>query len=157
MPHYNLKVATGADKETLVSLFSLFKDESPYRDFEINREHVGALVENILNSEGDSAMAILAIDQDTGDAVGMIVGHYSVFPVTGQKIAAEMAFWVHKDFRKSRLARDLLDAFLFWSEHICKASLISLASLENGHQDSLDVLYRRLGFKKSETAYLKRL
>ena len=157
MPPFNLKVATGKDKETLVSLFSLFKDESPYRDFEIDKEHVGALVDNILNSEGDSAMAILAISEEDNSAIGMIVGHYSVFPITGEKIAAEMAFWVHKDFRKSKVARSLLDAFLFWSQHICKASLISLASLENGHQDSLDVLYRRLGFKKSETAYLKRL
>jgi hypothetical protein len=66
------------------------------------------------------------------------------------KIACELIWWIEPEFRRSRAAEKMRQAYEFWAK---KVGCTSCSVVD--HEDTLDKYYTRKGYERRETAYLK--
>jgi RimJ/RimL family protein N-acetyltransferase len=88
--------------------------EGPYADrFQADPERIAALVA-YLTQATDGAAGFIA-EQD-GQAVGMF-GVFSLeHPITGQRVASELCWWMEPEARGSRVGLELLRAAEGWAK-----------------------------------------
>jgi GNAT superfamily N-acetyltransferase len=128
-------------------LAKMMLEESPFSGMgddiqellEISKEHGGLFVEH----EGDNVIGFL---------VAMLVFYH---PVIGPcKMATEIGWYVHPDFRHKGVARRLLDRYDEWAyREGCTHSLTS--AMFNDSYEQVKSLYEKRGYKIVEASFIK--
>jgi GNAT superfamily N-acetyltransferase len=139
MPDYKIEIALPEDTEKLLPLILNFKEASPYKDFPLNMEALGALFNGGITF-------VLYCDEEPVGFLLAVEGDYH--PFLGKcSIASELAWWVEPDHRGH--GKQLLEAYLMYFEDV---EFITMSALD----DSLGRVYESYGFTKNEVAYLRR-
>lgn len=107
-----------------------------------------------LRSVVENGSGALLLLEDDGVVVGGIGGTLQNEPVSGHKLAVELFWFVQPKYRGTTGPLRLLAAYERWgqesgADHIC------MISMENSMPEEMDRLYRRLGYRKLETTYIK--
>lgn len=134
------------DTEQIIGLARALVEESRYFDGPIDR--VGIAKELIYGMNDD---AIILVAESEGVIVGILAASKFKMFFLHEWYYEERVFFVRRDFRKTRLARDLL------REYVDRARRSGVAKVSIGvgtglRPKSLLRLYRRFGF--SETCYI---
>ena len=98
-------------------------------------------------------MEIFVIDID-GEIEGALVGLVAKFYMSHTVQATELAWFVSKDYRGKPASIRLMKAFEKWAKEN-GANYVGMGDIEG--LSNLEKLYNRLGYKKTESIYLKEL
>lgn len=83
---------------------------------------------------------------------GMIAGRLAPYAFAPLLIAAELGWWVEPEHRKSKVGKELLEAFEYWAKQKnCK--MVTMVSLD----DEVGKIYERKGYHLAERVYMKEL
>jgi RimJ/RimL family protein N-acetyltransferase len=97
--------------------------------------------------------AALFVCEEEGKIAGCIWG--IVFPShlnCNYKIATELTWYVHKEYRGKNYALDLVDTFENWAQEK-GATVVILISLEKNNK--IENVYERLNYIKCESSFVK--
>lgn len=110
--------------------------------------------EQLLNMVIDTPSCVAYVWEEDGEIVGGLLGVLQPLFMSHTLVAAELAWFVDESVRGKRGALRLVKAFEGWAkEH--DADYITMADIEG--IANLGLLYERLGYKKTETSYSKRI
>lgn len=144
-----IRYATDSDKYSLLDLVEQFCQE--YGSLEYDLDSVEKSYELIK----DKGFIIVA--EMEGSLVGFITGLIAPSLFNFKHVQCqELAWFVHKDFRKDKIGEELLRSF----EDVCRergANWIVMVAPESLKVKQLDTFYRLNGYKKKETSYLKEI
>lgn len=143
------KLATIQDIPELLSLCEQAHKESPH-ELRLDREQIFSSLHEIIEKG-----VIICYVQDNR-IVGLIGGITTFTIMSLEKVGAELLWFVHPDYRRSRNALKLLTAFEYWCwSQDCKA--ITLGNMPNDSFEATKKFYTRKGYKLIEMAYMKRI
>lgn len=148
------RLATKEDIPVVVKFAENFYRVSGYNTMRFSRQRTRSVVEAIVNDGGFSQVAILALHE--GKPVGMVVAIAAQPPFTEEKVSSELAWWVEPEFRSSRLALRLFDAYETWAKTI-GCTHIQSAYLTQTSPKGLDKFYERKGYIPVENSFLKKI
>lgn len=144
-----LRVATVDDFDAVFEMCSKFIQQTRYSEYLVE-EVFRPLVESFVTDTTNDKIGILALDE--GKPVGLIGGAVNYFLFGGIKYAAEIAWWVEPEYRKSGVGKELIEAFEYWASKIdCK--FVSMSALDK----ELPKFYEKLGYGFAEVSYIKGL
>lgn len=155
MQKFNLTLGTPDDVEDIVGLMLEAQEESLYKGLPVDvqrlSENVGRWVAGNTNTH-----VLLSRGQETGVLAGVLIflvtDSNEMFP--GVKMAQEILFYIDKPYRSTGVASMLRKAYELNAEETeCLACAMS--SQNNEYSERLDAVYRRSGYVKTETHYLK--
>lgn len=149
-----LKLATLEDLPRLHDLFYDFFLHSPYASLEYDKEKIGeTFVQACKNRE--NFLLLVHVD-DEGVSQGFLIGIKSSPLFSSDSIASELAWWIDPFARNFKAAASMLEAYEYWANLVgCKK--VSLAHLDNDSNSTLTKWYKRRGYTKCETAFVKEL
>ena len=125
------------------------EDFSPWKDF--SEARVRESFDKMI-FEGPFPSLFLIADNDEGEMGGFLIA-ISVPSLFSEEIQTqELGFFVIPEERKSRMARNLIKTYEYWSKNVVKADVCSLGLMD----DRVGKLYNRMGYEKAETSYIKR-
>lgn len=136
----------------LVDLVELMYSETTY-DHPTTRDHIL----DALKACSDVGGLFIEYN-DTGEPVGFLASLIlNVHPVVGPcRMAAELGFYVHPDYRKSGIAKKLMYRYEDWvKEQACTHSMVS--AMNNESFDKVEQLYTSFGYKLVEFSFLKKI
>jgi|TARA_R110001632_G_scaffold70683_4_gene164527 RimJ/RimL family protein N-acetyltransferase len=107
----------------------------------------------LVSSFNNTNMEIFVIDID-GEIEGALVGLVAKFYMSHTVQATELAWFVSKDYRGKPASIRLMKAFEKWAKEN-EANYVGMGDIEG--LSNLEKLYNRLGYKKTESIYLKEL
>ena len=151
-----LSIGTVKDAEDIVKLLESAVKESPYSGLPIDRGYLYSFtVEYLKGSIADKVVILLKdIDKPVGLLVGIIDhGHPMMYSC---KVANELLWWVHPDYRGTPDSFALIEAYEQWAKEL-KCTHIHLAHFENKFSKKLSKHYTDMGYSKVEVSYLKEL
>lgn len=143
----SIREATKEDIFDILVLAREFSKEAP-RTHKWSKEKTEmfclAAIEN-------SNTTLLVLEEDE-EIVGAIVGLLSEMYMSQTVVATELAWFVSKDYRGKKGSILLLKKFEEWAKknnanYVCMGDIHNITNLEK--------LYTRMGYSKSETAYMK--
>lgn len=146
-----LKLLEEQDIPQVVELGRNFFYASPYSSLNFSEQATESFLYSCL-SRPEENICILAVED--GVAVGALVGSVSRVPFSDDLVAAEIAWWMEPTHRKGGQGLRLKKAYEYWAEKM-GAKKISMALLSGEHEALLDSYYRRTGYEKAETAYVR--
>jgi GNAT superfamily N-acetyltransferase len=151
----DIAIATWDDFPDICQMMRLFGD-TYYKDyFTIDDFRISESVTEYLNSLPSERIILLA--RKDNQNVGLIGGVCTTPPISSDRVAFEMAWWMEPEYRNSRLSLKLLDAYEYWSKHVAKADSIQVCSVVSDHWDTLDKFYKKKGFSHIERSYVRTL
>lgn len=140
-----VRIATPEDLEIILSLSSKFLEASPYSS-KGDLEKIRQLVLSFI--EGDARDKIIFLYEDCG----LLAASTTEFLFGKGKIAAEVAWWVNPERRKSDIGTKLLEAFEYWAKLVgCQS--VTMACLDDG----ISKFYESKGYRLLEKAYSKEI
>lgn len=149
-----IRLATEADLPDIIRMVRSLKDHSPsLASLDYEPEKVAAVVGTV---SANPLIGICLISAQP-NPVGMIIGSVSEMIFSFQKVAAELAWWMDEDYRKSRDAVQLIGAFEYWAENVAQVNLIQMSSTLTHQTPQIEKFYKRRGYHLSENAYLRKL
>lgn len=146
----DLRLATIDDFSEVTTLAQQFVKESPYKRFD--KQYLVNSVYKFLDKPKNETICLLLLD-DTGHPVGFLAGMIYSTLFHPEKIATEIAWYVKPEFRKSRKALELMNAFEYWAE-MNKCTRVCMSSLNDS---KVEKLYNRKGYEKIEESFMKEL
>jgi len=146
-----ITLGTKEDLETLIPLFKRFQEEfSPWEDF--SEDKVKESFDQMIFS--DLIPSLFAIAKtDEGLPGGFLIGVAVPSLFSDEIQTQELAFFVVPEERKSKMAKNLLSTYQYWAKNVVKAEICSMSLID----ERVGPLYERLGYKKAETSYIKRI
>jgi GNAT superfamily N-acetyltransferase len=108
-----------------------------------------AHLKNVIQADG-----VIFLLEHEGTVVGGLGGVLHSEPVSGKRMATELFWFVMPEFRRGTGPMRLLASFEKWG-HDNGAQHICMLSMEHSMPEEMDRLYRRLGYRKLETTYIK--
>ena len=148
-----LKIATWDDYSDIQSMIMKFGQTMYSGHFEFDEYKVAQGITDFLNAPGTEKIVILATTED-GTNVGLIAGVCSEAPFSTKKLAYEMVWWMEPQYRKSRLALELSNAFEYWTQKV-GADINQMSLVECDHSDSLEKYYKRKGYTLLERGFIR--
>ncbi len=150
--------ATMADGVAICHLVARFLEGTRYgRIIPYNPDQVASLVAAVLEVHGAAFIARNG-DRLTGDKRGAVVGMLAYFvgphPVSGEKLADELAWWVDPEHRTGTVGPRLLGMAETWAQQEGVKLLRMVAPVE---ADDVAQFYERMGYVAIETSFIKRL
>lgn len=144
--------ATAADLEVIYSLGYRFYKLTPF--YSAGIEYDWDTVSTCINLCMDKGVALVARDHEDGPITGLCLIFVVPFPMNAHyTIASEWVFWVDEQYRKEGVG----EALLTEAERLLTDAGVKLFNMVSlGHKGS-ERLYERLGFKATETTYMKDL
>ena len=113
----------------------------------VNEGQITTLIKNLLNA--DDATVWLA--EGASGVEGMLGIAIYDHPITGERIASEVCWWVDPAHRRSRIGSLLVTAAEKWAK-------VRVARMQlTAPDDAIGQFYERRGYQKIETMYLKEL
>lgn len=150
MSPLNVRVAGLEDMPDIIEMSRQFYNESGYPPHIFSEERVE---ETLLFLDGQPHVIILALDGDR--PCGMLIGVLTQLSFSQLKIAVELAWYLEPDFRGTRKAFDLINAYEHWAKNVVQADAVQMVSLTSLNPDKLQKLYERRGYQKMEETYVK--
>lgn len=148
-----LKIADLTDLPDLKRMALLFKVNSPYTDHLTDEDKVEETIKGLLSSDSKDAIVLLAIEDFK--TVGMVAGIAREFIFSRERHATEIVWWVDVEHRKGP-GQKLQEAFVYWAQKVgCK--YLHMTLLQNKDAPKLKKLYKQLGFKLMEQAWIKEI
>ena len=143
-----IREATLTDVEKILDLSAEFWATTQFTEA-YDRDHTRLMV-NVCLDQG--LLAVLVVD---GDIVGFIAGIKSFLLASQQALmATELAWWVDPEHRKGSSGLKLLK----FMEKLAQKQGIkywSMVSMECSSPETAEKIYLSMGYKKSETNYMK--
>lgn len=144
-----IRPAVAADVPELVEMGERFVAATPYREhLVVSPQHLAATMQHLIASDSG---AIFVAAGAGGDVVGMIGLHVFEHPYSGDRVAAELFWWVEPS-RRGRIGLWLLRQAEQWANAVGAVWLQMVAPTPDVEQ-----LYARLGFTPVERAYQRRI
>lgn len=144
-----IRDAAESDLPRIVEMTQAFIRETAWGErVADNPEHFTAAARRVM----DEGRMFLAEAED-GNVVGMLAGYVFFHPVTGQRIGAELIWWVDPDARGSGAGRTLFEAAETWAREE-GATAMQFSAYRD---ERLEELYRRLGYAPYEVVFQKEL
>lgn len=133
--------------------------DSPYAELKIDNSLLQETLVTFLPEHNPDGSRILAYVKDEGKVVGLVAavvskGHF-IFNKE-QSLGQEVVWWVHEDYRGSKIGKLLLTVLETWAKEL-GLSRLALGHYENDTGRKVGILYRRLGYKPVEHNYIKEL
>jgi GNAT superfamily N-acetyltransferase len=151
MAEYTIRDATEQDVLDTVLAVKQFCKEIPHPawgKFDANK--VKQLVSNLVEHE----LGFVKIVVHDEEVVGALIGAISSLPINNITVAQELMFWLDPDHRNGKTSFKLIDQYVEWSkEKGCDYARLS--TLDETMGTKAGVLFKRKGFKPTETAYIK--
>lgn len=144
-----LKIATHEDIENLIPLFRKFFENSPYKDHKWDEDGVWDTAYRLIN---DKVNSVVITYQKEGRPVGIIAGTSCKALFSNEKVSTEIIWWVEEEYRNTKAGLELLNALEYWAFNVINASMLSMVCLEN---NSLERLYTKRGYSKTESCFIK--
>jgi len=148
----DLKIAGTEDYIAVQDMVIRFFEESPYKDLPLDESKISSVVLDFLSNPSEK-IVILALEDN--EPVGMISGMASEHLFSREKTAFETVWWVYPEKRGLRSSLKLFEAFEYWAKKVgCKYVQFGAAQ-GTPYSDKVDQLYKRRGYQKTESNYLK--
>jgi len=150
-----VRFPTEADKPGVYRLGLGFALSSQYSQ-DIVEEEVYKTLDGFLDEPQPSHRKLCLITEEDNKIVGMFLGFTSQMLMTRKLMATEFCWYVDPDYRKSPLKHSdrLRQGFDYWSKTLgCDKQQIACAN--STIYDKLKRLYRIMGYKEVETAFIK--
>lgn len=145
-----IRHALASDVPEIVAMATTFADTSEYRTvLRPDPPHVAALAERLIADEDGT---VLVAQGAGGDLCGMLALHAFAHPMTGERVASELAWWVAPVHRQGRVGLALFQAGEQWARAQGAVWFQMIAP-----NDKVAAFYERQGFTKVETAYQRRM
>jgi hypothetical protein len=144
----NLKIATEQDYDTILNYAQLFFKESGYDYIQWNEAKAFQTIKTTLSLPKTEAICLLSTH-------GIIAAQVAPLPFSYDRISTEILWWISPEHRGQREALQLLDAYEYWSKEVAKCTAAQMVCLETLAPEKVDKLYKRKGFNKVESVYLK--
>lgn len=135
-----------SDLNQLVFMARKFWEESPYNGFSFASDKIAAWFRNAIDDE-TCFVGVIASDKVHGMIAGQLIS--PVF--SHDKVAAEIAWYVHPDFRHSSVAMRLIKEYENWA----KTAKVSNFSMLSTSPAVVKDVYTRLGYSPVEITYQK--
>jgi GNAT superfamily N-acetyltransferase len=135
--------------EEVIVLGEMMFEESPFSTIKSGDE-----IPNILAAS--AANGSLFIEEIDGKVVGFLAAlTLSYHPIVGEcNLAAEVAWYVHPDFRDRGLAATLLTKYEQWAE-LSGASHCVTSAMFNDTFDKVKSMYEKRGYVMHEASFMK--
>jgi RimJ/RimL family protein N-acetyltransferase len=144
-----LRDATSADAAEIERMGLRFlSDEGPYRGrFKTSPEALRRLLELMLRP---TALA-LVLEAEPGRLVGMFGAFLFEHPITGQRVASELCWWVDPEARGASVkATSMVQVAVRWAQDAGAEWFEVIAPNER-----ISAFYERIGFYKADTHHVK--
>jgi len=143
-----IRTATDADRAAVIRMGLAFASETAYGElFTVTPAGIDRLF-TLLENLGDRATIFVADDGDGPYAMIVLASAASPFN-PAEHYADELCWWVDPRHRGGPAGRDLLIAACDWA----RTGGCKMLKMVEPAESRIGVLYRRLGFRKVETAY----
>jgi hypothetical protein len=140
--------ATAHDRGELLQMALRFIAESSYRGQIIpDQAQLLGFIDVML------AQGFLLVADDGDAAVGMLAGVVMTHPISGERVATELAWWMNPERRGSRASLQLLEYFERWAYRDHQVDAVQMVA-PAGSQ--IGDLYRRRGYAELETTFQRR-
>lgn len=143
-----LSVATFDDVDRIERMCYEFFMESPYNSLYYSSDKTKDTINNLISENKKEAIILLSEH-------GCLGAKVATLPFSDVRIATELMWWMHPDYRGKREALELLDAYEYWADNVAVTDGVQMVCLSTLNPDKLDRLYRRKGYKHTESAYLR--
>lgn len=143
----NFRITKKEDVPATIKLMEEFRDESLGEyGITISSEYILATAEKYLDSS--------FVAEKDGVIIGVLVLSVQVLPMSGEKVAQELIWYMNKNFRKYGIK------LLTFAENWCIAQgmkKLIMMCMANLHSEQLSKFYARCGFVPLEFQYIKQL
>lgn len=154
------KIITSSDDPEKVAdtLIEAFQD-SPFKELTINRDKLLSIIDLFCADVSNMDRAIVMAVEEDGRYVGAVAmttmdDH---FAFADHKVGHEMIWWVHKDYRKTKVGKELKNAIDEW----CKLKglqYILMGHYHNEYTETMQKMYtKKLGLTPVEYSYWKKV
>jgi RimJ/RimL family protein N-acetyltransferase len=150
MSPLNVRVAGLEDMPEIIEMSRQFYLDSDYPANIFDPERVE---ETLLSLDGTPHVIILALDGDR--PCGMLIGVLAQLSFSRLTVATELAWYLEPEFRRTRKAFDLLNAYEHWAKNVVNADCIQMVALSALNPEKLQKLYERRGYQKMEETYVQ--
>lgn len=148
---YEIRDANHSDTLDLVLSVKQFCKEIPHKAWsKVNSIKVGELITNLIDSQGGFVKVVTHDDE----IVGCIIAVASEAPINDFIMTQELMFWLDPAHRNGKTSPKLIDSYVEWAESI-GCTFVRLSSIDEILGGRAGVLFKRKGFKPTETAYIK--
>lgn len=148
---YIIRDANHSDTLDTVIAVKQFCKEIPHKAWsKVSTNKVSQLITNLIDSSA-GFVKVVVYDEEI---VGCLIAVASEIPINDFVATQELMFWLHPDHRNGKTSPKLIDSYVEWAESI-GSSFIRLSSIDEIIGGRAEVLFKRKGFKPTETAYIK--
>lgn len=126
----------------------------PYQTLALAEDKLSARVTHFLENQGPDFITILSCLED-GTPVGIIAAAAIVPDFSDERIATEFVWWVDPEYRRSKRAVELLNAYEYWAKNKAKCKLWHMALFETEDRDTIAKLYQRKHYVPTEQTFIK--
>lgn len=139
----HVRAATLQDVETLVEFGKCLTQESPiFSKQGFDEQRASDLFVHLIRKLGSIFIAV----DEYKNPIGTIIGVIDTDWRTGHKLAFEQGVYVLPEYRRSEIAKTLIDAFIGWSK-LHNADRIQLGTMSGIQADKVVKLYESIGFE----------
>lgn len=150
MTNYTIRNANQNDVLDIVLSVKSFCKEIPHPAWsKFNSNKVKDLVTALIDNPGGFVNVVEA----DGEIVGALIAFMSELPINDFIFAQELMFWLDPKHRNGKSASQLINNYVDWSK-ANKCNFIRLSALDNVLEGKAGLLFKRKGFKPTETAYV---
>lgn len=145
--------ATSDDLPRLLEMGARFARETVYRDhLQADPARIKALAEQLVAGVAGQGSAVWVAQDPAGGIVGMIGMFVYEHPLSGERIASEVFWWVDPEHRRGGHALRLLESAEKWARWSNATTLYMIAPTPDVAR-----IYERRGYAQLETTYARAL
>jgi len=147
-----LKLAAEEDLITVVPMIRNFYETTPYSKLAFDEDGVRKKLQEMVSHKSGPCTVILSVKDEL--PVGFLIGVAQPLLFSSDLVAVEAGWWVEPEYRNSRRAFELHNAFLYWAKlRGCKAA--SMSTIHGEFSEQLEKLYTRKGYEKTEVNFMR--
>lgn len=137
-----VRAANLSDLDTLVDFGKRLTKESPiFSNQGFDEQSASDLFEYLIKKHGSIFLALDEYQNPVGAVIGVIETDWR----TGHKLAFEQGVYVLPEYRKSNIAKLLVNTLIGWAQ-LKNADRIQIGTMTGIHADKTVKLYESLGF-----------
>lgn len=150
---YTIRDANHSDTLDIVILVKQFCKEIPHKAWsKVNATKINQLVTHLIDSQAGFVKLVVHDDE----IVGCLIAVASELPINDFTMTQELMFFLDPAHRNGKTSPKLIDSYVEWAESI-GCNFIRLSSIDEVLNGKAGVLFKRKGFKPTETAYVKEI
>lgn len=148
---HSLKLATESDWPEVLRMSKAFHSFSPYQGIPFQETKVRKIFDRYLE---DPTKIIVILGIKDSQTVGVIVGVIDELYFSEVLTAGEIIWWVDPPERRTRLSKNLFDAFEYWGR---KMGAKFLSCVNTSDTTDLARFYVKNGYHLAESNYIKEI